>query len=130
MPKVKKSIKVKDSVISKIEKDIKALRKKKKDIKSDIQEIIDLYNVKSASAKEAEKWVDRLPLETLKELQDFLSGKKKNFNLSDLKERSLLRKKHMISLEELARIENEMARHNIDLLLAKVNYLLKNNQDS
>lgn len=103
---------------------LKELQKDRKAIESKIKTIIDAYNSKSANDKDAERFLDRLPLESLKELQEFLSGKKKDSNLEILKLRAKLRKERNIKLEELNKLDEKISESQIDLLLAKIDCVM------
>lgn len=126
-PKTRKSKKINlfdsQQVVSEQEK-LKELQKDRKVIESKIKNIIDTYNSKSANDKDAERFLDRLPLESLKELQEFLSGKKKDSNLDILKLRAKLRKERNIKIEELNKLDEKISESQIDLLLAKIDCVM------
>ena len=126
-PKTRKSKKINlfdsQEVFSEQEK-LKELQKDRKVIESKIKTIIDTYNSKSANDKDAERFLDRLPLESLKELQEFLSGKKKDSNLEILRLRAKLRKERNIKLEELNKLDEKISESQIDLLLAKIDCVM------
>ena len=126
-PKIRKSKKINlfDSVqVASEQEKLKELQKDRKAIESKIKNIIDTYNSKSANDKDAERFLDRLPLESLKELQEFLSGKKKDSNLDILKLRAKLRKERNIKIEELNKLDEKISESQIDLLLAKIDCVM------
>lgn len=110
--------------VSKQQAQLKALEEDRKSIEQNIKDIIDTYNSKTANNRDAERFLDKLPLDSLKELQDFLNGKKKESNLDILKLRAQLRKDRNKQVDQLIKIEEEISKSQIDLLLAKINHVI------
>ncbi|HVI41873.1 MAG TPA: hypothetical protein VM577_14580 [Anaerovoracaceae bacterium] len=136
-PKVSRKLKSKnidiyaDSVEVSLKKDqLKALEQDRKEIEKSIKEIIDTYNSKSANNRDAERFLDKLPLDSLRELQDYLNGKKKESNLDILKVRAKLRKDRNTKIDELLKIEEKISQGQIDLLIAKINHVIGKGDDT
>lgn len=135
MPKKKttktviKKFKYTDKEVKTKQKVLTDLQDKRKSIELEIKNICENYNSKSVNDKEAAQWLDRLPLETLKELEDFSAGRKHNFNLLDLKTRSDLRKNRNSKLEEFIKVNDEIYIGKIDLLLVKLSSLIKETEN-
>lgn len=107
------------------QKHLKSLEKHRSQLIKDIDELISVYNAKSVmSDKEAVEWLDRLPLSTLHELEQFSAGRKKDFNLQTLKFRSDLLKSRDSQIEELRKIEDLIYLAKIELLEAKSKELI------
>lgn len=129
-PKIKKSkpkelFKNDPAVLLKIE-ELKKLHKNKNEIENSIKEIIDTFNNKTINEGDAEHFLDRLPLNSLKEIQEFQAGKKRETNLSVLNLRAQLRKDRTKKVEELRKIEEQISELEKDLLLAKINCVMNN----
>lgn len=116
--------------VSSEQEKLKELQKNRREIELKIKDIIDTYNSKSANDRDAERFLDRLPLESLKELQEFVSGKKKDSNLENLKVRAKLRKERTQKIEELNSIDKKISESQIDLLLAKIDHVINKIEDS
>lgn len=124
-PRKPKKVNLFDSKkVSDQQEKLKELQKERKIIELKIKSIIDTYNSKSANDKDAERFLDRLPLESLKELQEFLSGKKKDSNLGILRLRAKLRKERNLKIEELSKLDEKISESQIDLLLAKIDCVM------
>lgn len=93
-------------------------------IEDNIKGIIDTYNSKTVAGGSAERFLDKLPLESLKEFSDFSSGKKRDTGLGTMKLRTKLRKEKEEQESELSKIDSQIALGQIDLLLAKINYIV------
>lgn len=107
------------------QKQLKKLNKSKKEIENILKEIVDTFNTKNINERDAEKFLDRLPLNSLKELQDFQSGKKRETPLFILNLRMQLRKDRTKKIEELLKIEEQISEIEKDLLLAKINCIME-----
>jgi len=83
-------------------------------------DIENIFNKFQASNDEPEDFLDRLPLETLKELEDFEFGKKKVFCMDVLKDRGKLLKEKDEKINHLNIINKNITENNIDLLLSKI----------
>jgi hypothetical protein len=102
---------------------LKELQKSGKEIENKIKEIISTFNSKSSMNKDAERFLERLPLDSLKDFSEF--GKKRESSMEILKLRTKLRKDKEIKEVELNAIESQISVSKIDLLLAKINHLIK-----
>lgn len=101
--------------------ELKELEKNRKSIEKDIKNIVDNFNAKTFN--NSEKFLDKLPIDSLTELQEFLSGKKEN-NLEILNTRSKLRKDRNQKIEELHLMDKKISEGQIELLLAKINHMI------
>lgn len=130
-PKLKKKVKPADiflgsKEVAKEQAKLKELQKSRKVIENNIKEMIDTYNSKSVIKEGgAERFLEKLPLDSLKEFYEFTAGQKRESSLSILKIRSKLRRQKEIKEYELDKIESEIALSQIDLLLAKINHMIK-----
>lgn len=138
-PKAKVSKRLKSKAIDIYADSIEVLQKKaqlkeleqdRKEIEKSIKEIIDTYNSKSANNRDAERFLDKLPLDSLRELQDYLNGKKKESNLEILKVRAQLRKDRNQKIDELLKLEEKISQGQIDLLIAKINHVIGKGDDT
>ena len=89
----------------------------------DIENIFEKFQ---SSNNEPEDFLDRLPLETLKEIEDFEFGKnKKVFPMGVLKERTKLLKERDEKIKHLDTINKSITENNIDLLLSKIKCVME-----
>ena len=110
--------------VSQKQAELKALEQERKGLEQSIKEIIDTYNSKSANNRDAERFLDKLPLDSLRELQDFMAGKKKESNLDILKLRAKLRKDRNKKIDEINKMDEKISEGQIDLILAKIYHVI------
>jgi hypothetical protein len=124
---VKKKIKTKtrslffrdEGVVSE-KKKLAALKRQRSFLIKEIREIIEAYNDKYLNMDDTSEWLNKLPLQSLEDLYQFLSGSKDDYSLTVLELRSRLRKDHSEKVEETMKLEKKIYISQIDLLLAKI----------
>lgn len=104
---------------------LKDLLDQRFEIEECIENIVDDYNSLSATDENADSWLERLPINSLSELQNFAAGKKKESNLEILRLRSQLRKDKDKQFESLKKVDDLIYIGEIDILMAKLNHLIK-----
>lgn len=107
------------------EQDVKKLKKQKADLEIIIEKMLKEYSGKNISQEAASYNLEKLPLDTLKDFQDFRSEKKMNFNLLTMKLRSEIRRKKDIKLQELQALILKIYEAEQDVLIAKIQDLDK-----
>lgn len=121
----KKNIYKTSKEVTSKEKELKSLIKQKKLLEQDLKDISSEFNSLSASSpREAENMLDRLPLETLRELYEFTAGKKAPTGMTILNLRTELKKERLVTSEKLSKLNQEISINKIDVLLSKVKFLL------
>ena len=111
----------KDIVANK--KKLKALSKKKKQVKEELANIAGMYNdvVEGLSTGK----YDAFPLETIYDLCEFADGYKDDFKLPMIKLRFDLKEKYMAANEEIDKLSKEIRQSEIDVLIAKAECVQK-----
>jgi hypothetical protein len=110
--------------VAKEQDKLENLQISKRIIEDNIKGIIDTYNSKSVAGGSAERFLDKLPLDSLKEFSEFSSGKKRETSLGTMKLRTRLRKEKEEQEVQLSKLDSQIALGQIDLLLAKINYIV------
>lgn len=106
-------------------KKINNLSEQRYELEEKIKDIFEEYNASSIREEDAEGFFDKLPLNSLMDLEKFALGKR-NPTISDLLEKRIsLRKESNSSLSKIEEIDKDIYLAKIDLLLAKVNCLSK-----
>jgi len=90
--------------------------------------IIDEYDkiLSFKSQKEAERFIDKLPIESLDELIRFEKGIRLNFVSDKIQKRSELKKISFENEEKNSKLTSEINLLKIDILLEKINYVINN----
>ena len=110
--------------VKKEEIKLKKLQKERKNVEKEIEQIISTFNSKSISHRESEQFLEVLPLNTLTELQNYINGKEKDFNLEIMQSRTDLRRNREKKTAEINQLDNQIYQTQIDAVLAKLNYTL------
>jgi hypothetical protein len=103
---------------------LKQLQDHRREIETSISEIVTDYNAKVALSADAAKFLERMPLESLKDLQEFSAGKKLDSNLGILRSKSKLRKDRNKKLQNLTEVNRQIVESQIDLLIAKIDHVI------
>lgn len=106
--------------ILRVNSEISKLSLEKEKIQTDLKNLIDNFNSK-LSMEDAEDFLERLPLESIKDLQEFEAGEKDNFVMNILREKSDLIREQKNKAAEIVSIDKKISEQEIDLLLAKIN---------
>lgn len=90
--------------------------------------IADEYDAqfKFTNSTEAEKFIDRLPIETLRELINFENGVELNYVSKKIEKQFELVKTSLANEEKYIELTSEINKVKIDILLEKINYVLDN----
>ncbi len=96
------------------------LKKQKRGTISNIDDIVETYNDKCLILLLDEHWLERLPLDSIREFNRFLSGDKHDFGLPALKIQSDLRKAHEEQVDLLLKVDRDIMIGKIDIILAKI----------
>ncbi len=106
------------------EDQLKKLQIKSNKLKNHIGNMINDLNAKTTLSAEASKFLERLPLDSLQDFQNFSAGKKIEYNLDLLRARSKLRKDCNKKMQILFEINQQIVENQIDLLLAKIDHIM------
>ncbi len=124
--KVKKNINLYSSSleVKSKETELKNLQKSKKGIELEISELIYDFNDKILAASDPSNFIEKLPLNSLKEFENFSAGREISSNLGILRSKIQLRKDKDKMVDSLSLIDKQIANNKIELLLAKINHIL------
>lgn len=121
--KKKKDLYEGNAEISRVTAEISELAATRKQLQTDLSDIIEDYNAKIA-AEDAEDFLERLPLESVKDLQEFAAGEKKTFVMDILRDKGQLVQDQQSKVKEILAIDKKISENEIDLLLAKINCVI------
>lgn len=108
-----------DSKILEFTKTIDSLNLERQNLEKDIQLIMSSFKEKNK-----EEDLSRLPLQSVKDLQDFEAGQKISFTMDLFDDRLKLRQDHQKKLQDLTQIDKNIASQQIELLLAKIDCVM------
>lgn len=92
-------------------------------IKTSLINIHEKYNSLAVSKNETDRWIDKLPLNSLSDFYTFEKGSFR-FNLESLQERSSLKKEMIAHSETLKKKDCEIYLKHLDLLKEKINHMI------
>lgn len=120
-----KNIFLKDKDIINQKKLLQSLYETRDEIELKVKDIHEEFSESSLKEEDAEGFFDKLPLNSLMEVQKYEAGEK-ILNASQLlKKRASLRKESLVELKKLEKLDESIYHAQIDLLLAKINCLNK-----
>lgn len=115
----------------KVERQLKVNKKlleTRNKLQKDLENLKEEYLEKMSSVHEDENFIERLPLESLADLQEFAAGVK-TFNLHFFDEKRKMEKKRDSKMEELFKLDYQIDQGGIDLILKKIEVLLEDLKD-
>lgn len=102
---------------------INCLREERFSLEEKIKDLFDEFNASSLKEEDAEGFFDKLPLNTLMDLEKFALGKKTD-SISDLIEKRIsLRKENNAHVAKIESLDKDIYLAQIDLVLAKIKCL-------
>lgn len=93
-------------------------------LKKELEGLAAQYEAKMSSLEKERNFIDRLPLETLEDFQEYAAGLKTDFNLQFFDRKRDLEKLRDKKIEELKKLDIKMDEGQIDLALKKIEALL------
>lgn len=121
--KKKKDLYEGNAEISRVTAEISELTVARQQLQANLGDIIEDYNSKMI-AENAEDFLERLPLESVKDLQEFAAGRKKIFVMDILRNKTQLIQDQQNKIKEILAIDKKISENEIDLLLAKINCVI------
>jgi len=126
MPKKKKikDIFSKDKGVKQVKKALNALERERKSTRQDLDLLSKQYEKKMNSLSEG--FMDGLPLETLSEVTSYAAGTlKKEFSLQFFQTKAEMEQQRAQKINELIKLNKQLNEEQINLLLSKVDCVLK-----
>jgi hypothetical protein len=115
-------------VLTKKKRELTRLNREVKRLARDLDELVDKHNTfrVGGGAQKVIEWFESFPIETLRESLDYDHSKpRKKLTLADLSEKGRVRRAHALKEEQLELAEHRRTAAEIDVLLEKINRLLK-----